>query len=95
VPDARRRGHVLERAVATVSVQAVARSTGQCGIGDGTAVDDEDVEPAVIVKVEEEATRPHDLRKEPLFAGTVGVDEIESDLTSDIAEHRKPHRFTR
>ena len=89
VPDARRRGHVLEGSIAAVPVQAVARAAGNGGIGNRAAVHQEDVEPAVIVEVEEEAARPQDLGKEPLFAGAVDVHEVQSDSASDIAEHRK------
>ena len=89
VPDARRRGHVLEGSIAAVPVHAVTRSAGNGDIGHRAAVHQEDVEPAVIVEVEEETARPHDLGKEPVFAGAVDVHEVESDSASDIAEHRK------
>ena len=78
VADPRRGGHVLERAVATVPVQAMARAARHRRIGERSAVHEKDIEPAVLVEVEEEAARAHDLGEVLLVAGAVDVDEVEA-----------------
>ena len=55
VSDVRGGRHVLERAVAPVSIQPVARAPGHRGIGERAAVDEKHIEPAVVVEIEEEA----------------------------------------
>ena len=92
LPDTRRGRRILERPIAAIPVQAMARAPCDGCIGDGTAVHQEDVEPAIIVKVEEKTARPQNLGQEPLVACAVDVDEVQPDRTSDIAEDRKPHR---
>ena len=49
---------VLERAVAAIAIQPVPRRARDGWIGERTAVDQEDVDPAVVVVVEEQPARP-------------------------------------
>ena len=46
----------------------MARATGDGVTDHRTAVHEKDVEPPIIVEVEEQATRTDDLRKQPLLA---------------------------
>ena len=76
--------HVGERAVAVVAVE---RGGGVAAVRDEVlAVDEEDVEPAVAVDVEEGAARAHGLG-EPLLARASGVvGELDSGGGGDVGE---------
>jgi hypothetical protein len=71
-----------------VSIQSVTRAPGHCRIGERAAVDEKHVEPAVVVEVEEEATRPDDLRQVLLVTGSVDVDEIQPCLSGGVTKDR-------
>jgi hypothetical protein len=55
----------------------VARAPVHRRIGKRAAVDEEHVEPAVVVEIEKESAASDDLRQELLVAGAVDVDEIQ------------------
>ena len=79
---------VLERAVAAVPVQAVPRLLRDRRIGERSAVDQEDVDPAVVVVVEEQPARAHGLDQVFVGARAVDVAEVHAGLAADI---REPH----
>ena len=68
----------------------MARRPSHCRIGEGSAVHKKDIEPAVIIEVEEEAARAHNLWEVLGFAGTVNVREGETPLSGEVAELRQP-----
>ena len=84
--------HVLERAVPAVPEQTVSCALGDGWIGERAAVDEKDVEPAIVVKVEEQAARPEDLRQELLVAGAADMSEVQPRRTGDVSEHWKVRR---
>ena len=55
-------------------------------------VDEEHVDPAVGVEVEEHATRADDLDDEPLVAGAVDVNEVEPRLCGHVTERGEGQR---
>ena len=87
--EARLRGDVGERAVAIV-VEQIARRTRVARLRiEAAAVHEEDVEPAVVVVVEERGTAAHFLEDELLVGRTAGdVDGArESRRGGDVGEH--------
>ena len=86
--DAGLRGDVLERAVAAVAVQPVPRLLRDRRIGQRAAVDQEDVDPAVVVVVEEQPAGAHGLDQVLVGAGAVDVAEVHAGAAGDVGE---PH----
>ena len=89
MPDAGLRGHVVERAVAAVAEQTVPRLSRDRRIGQRTAVDQEDVDPAVVVVVEEQPAGPHGFDQVLLGAGAVDVTEVDAGLAGRIRESHR------
>ena len=77
MPDAGLRGDILERAVAAIPEQAVPRLPRDRRIGERPAVDQEDVDPAVVVVVEEQPARAD--RLDQVLVGARAVDVAEVD----------------
>ncbi len=71
--DARLRGHVIERAAAAVPVESMLRAGRDCGIANRSSVHEKQVDPTVVVEIEEQASAAHDLRQMALGARAVGV----------------------
>src|SRR5437867_889484 len=68
-----------------------------CTLGDGwicerAAVNEKDVEPAIVIKVEEQAARPEDLGEELLVAGAADMSEVQPCGHGDVSEHWKCRR---
>src|SRR5207244_10023864 len=84
--------HVLKRAVPAVPEQPVACALGDGWIGERAAVDEKDVEPAIVIKVEEQAARSEDLRQELLVAGAADMSEVQPRRTGHVTEHCKVSR---
>ena len=82
-------GDVGERAVAAVAVEPMLRPLRDRCIGKRPAVDDEDVDPAVAVVVEEQPARSHRLDEMFVGAGAVGMAKRDAGLVRDIDELRK------
>src|SRR5690349_13942337 len=81
-PGSRR--HVLERAVPAIAVKAMASLLRDGGIVQRTAVDEEDVDPAVVVEIEEQAARTHRLDEVLVGARAVDMPEVDAGLASDV-----------
>src|SRR5687767_475105 len=64
----------------------MARAPGDGWIGERTAVHEKDVEPAIVINVEEQPARPEDLGQKLLVAGAADMREIQSCRCSDICE---------
>ena len=65
-----------------------------CAPGDGwicerTAVHEKDVEPAIVIDVEEQAARSEDFREKLLVAGAADVRDVQPGRHRDISEHRQ------
>src|SRR5207342_69613 len=86
VADARGSRCVLERAVAPVPIEAMARAGGDGRIDERTAVHEEQILPAVVVVVEKQAPAAHDLRKVANGAGPVDVAEVDTGSRCDVDE---------
>ena len=84
--DARSIGHVLERAVAAIPVQAVPRLLRHRRIGERATVDEEDVDPAVVVVVEEQPARADGFDQVFVGARAVDVAEVDAGVAADIGE---------
>src|SRR5258705_4860971 len=65
----------------------MARASGDGWICERAAVNEKDVEPAVVVKVEEQAAGPEDLGQELLVAGAADVSEVQPRGHGDVSEH--------
>ena len=89
VHDAGRGRDVLERSVAAVSVQAIACRRVDLRIDERPAVDQEDVDPAVLVVVEEQPAAAHDLEQVTLGRAPVDVAEIHARCRRDARELRR------
>ena len=79
--DLRSPGHIVEGAVPLIAQQPRSGTSGHSGVGDGSAIDEQDVEPAVAVIVEEHATGAH--RLDDVFGGAGAVDVGEGDAGFD------------
>src|SRR5918994_7602768 len=84
--DTRGGGHVFERPIALVSIQSMSGASGSLSVGERATVNQEDVQPAVVVVVEEQASGPHGFDNMLVRAGAVGVPEVESGLLRDVFE---------
>ena len=70
--------HIFERAVrAAVPEQPMACAPGDRYDPRRAAVNEKDVEPAIVIKVEEQAARPEDLGQELLVAGAADMGEVQ------------------
>src|SRR5580765_1485011 len=81
--------HVLERAVLAVPEQPMARALRDGWICEGAAVNEKDVEPAIVIKVEEKTARPEDLGQELLVAGAADMSEVQPRGRGDVSECRE------
>ena len=68
-----------------------------CALGDGwigerAAVNQKDVEPAIVIEVEEQAAGPEDLGQELLIAGAADMSEVQPGGHGDVSEHWKFRR---
>ena len=79
-------GDVVERAVAAISEQAVPCLPRDRRIGHRSAVDQEDVDPAVVVVVEEQPARADGLDQVLVGARAVDVAEVDPGVTADVGE---------
>src|SRR5262249_53902491 len=79
--QARVLGDVLERPVGLLAIQPVGGLAGRRAV-----VQQQDVEPAVVVEVEEGATRPHDARHPVITYGLGVVVEADAALLGDVLE---------
>ena len=84
--DARGSGHVLKRSISAVPEQPMACALGDGWICERAAVHEKDVEPAIVIKVEEQAARPEDLGHELLVAGAADMREVQPRRHGDISE---------
>ena len=86
VLDAGLRGDVLERAVAAVPEETVPCPARDRRIGERSAIDQEHVDPAIVVVVEEQPARAH--RFDQMLVGTRAVDvaEIDAGLAGHVRE---------
>ena len=67
---------VFKRPVAAISIQPVPRPARSGAIDKRSAVHEEDIDPAVVVEVEEQSAAAHDFREMTVGAGAVDVPEI-------------------
>ncbi len=79
-------GHIGERSLAAIAEQPMARAPVHGGIDHRAAVDQEDVDQAVAVVVEEQTARSHRLDQMFLGAGAVGVSEHHAGRSGNINE---------
>jgi hypothetical protein len=75
--DPRARRHVLERAIPAIVIEAMACAPRNRRISQRSAVDEEEVDPAVVVVIEEHGTRSH--RFDQLLVGARAVDVLKND----------------
>ena len=80
-------GDVLERAVAAIAVQAAARA-GRV-VGEAAALDQIQIEEAVVVHVEQRRAAAHDLGQKVFRVVAGPMDEIDSSPAPDFLEPRR------
>ena len=85
--DAGLRRDVLERSVPAIAVQTVPGGRRDPWVGNRSAVHEEDVDPAVVVEIEEQPSGPHDLREVLVGARAVDVRDAHAGGGGDVAEH--------
>ncbi len=90
MPDAGQLGGVLERAIAAISEQAVPRLPRDVGIRDRSAIDQEDVDPAIVVVVEEQPARADRFNQVFVGARAVDVSEVDTGFAADVRELNRP-----
>ena len=93
VTSVNRSARVAVRATAIVAIEAGCRADGPCASPAGPglsvdALDDEDVEVAVVVEVEERAAAADHFRQEQLTTRAVDVDEVEAGVAGLVDEER-------
>src|SRR2546423_14121656 len=70
----------------------MARALGDGWISERSAVNEKDVEPAIVIKVEEQAARPEDLGQELLVARAADVTEVQPRGHGNVCELSKFRR---
>ncbi len=86
VLDPSRIGDVFEEPVTTIPVEPGFCPRVDFGIDNRSAIDQEDIDPAVAVVVEEEATRAHGLHDVLRGTRTVGVCECQTRFGRDVSK---------
>jgi hypothetical protein len=71
----------------------MARLLRECRIGKRTAVDEEDVHPAVVVGIEEQPARSHRLDEVLVGAGAVDMPEVDAGLAGDVDKANRQVRL--
>src|SRR5687767_1307322 len=89
VKKSRPGGDILECAVAAIPEQSMARPAADRRIGNRAAVDEKDVDPVVVVEIEEQATGPQNLGEVLPFAGATDMSEAETCRRRDVLERWK------
>jgi hypothetical protein len=89
------RRHVLERAVAAIVEQPVARAPRHGLIDERAAVHEQRVLPAVVVVVEEQPAAAHDFVEVTRRTGAAHVREVQAGRHGDVLELRRSRRRCR
>jgi hypothetical protein len=79
-------GHVLERSIAAVVKQAMLRLPGDRWIGDRSTIDEKEIDPAIVVVVEKQTSRPHRFDQEFLCRCAVDVLKRDAGIACHLGE---------
>src|SRR5688572_19367185 len=78
--------HVLELSIPAIAEQPVPGGGRHLRAGDGAAVHEKDVHPAVVIEIDEQPARSHDLREVFVGARAVDVRDAEAGGRGNVAE---------
>ena len=72
--------HILELSVGLVPIEPMPRARGNSGLADRTAVDQEQIQPAIVIEVEEQRAGSHRLDDVLLRAGAIDMLKLDTGL---------------